>query len=299
MSSIKLLAFQGPRPRITDSLLPQEAASEAYNVRLDNGSIRPFYRSASADDPLPFSGAVDPFVPTDLFRFLLVSTDCWAAWTDTPKVYIADVAQLTNAAYTPPSLTLPAYIEADSWQFLFARSGDYASYGYWNNVGNTASWYWSQAGNVYPSVLPTMSQVQTPTFTFSDNRVTEPDEASYYRVELAVNELDAASSVGIYDPDTNGLLFTIDHDTGLGLLTGFDFSDSGPDQILGSIASPARLYFIIHTKIVHTGDAGDGSAGITLTILQRAGAGPATVTGTLTLGTSYFYSRYNPHLPIP
>lgn len=71
MPSIKLAGFRGEQPHIIPRMLPESAAQQAFNCRLDNGGLTPTRRPVFYDD----AGGID-------HKTIVLFDDEWLSWSD-------------------------------------------------------------------------------------------------------------------------------------------------------------------------------------------------------------------------
>ena len=73
MSVIKLAGFQGELPSLIPRILPESAAQEAYNVRLDDGGLTPFRmpREVASLPPLPLNST---------YKTIYKHNENWLGW---------------------------------------------------------------------------------------------------------------------------------------------------------------------------------------------------------------------------
>lgn len=71
MAVIKLAGFSGEQPRITPRMLPDTAAQQAVNARLDDGALTPIRKPVFSDD-------IDDTDAQTIYRF----GDDWLSWPD-------------------------------------------------------------------------------------------------------------------------------------------------------------------------------------------------------------------------
>lgn len=86
MAVIKLAGFQGELPSLIPRILPESAAQEAYNVRLDDGGLTPFRR--------PREVALLPQPPLNsTYKTIYKHNENWLGWDKAVSVVPGPVAQ--------------------------------------------------------------------------------------------------------------------------------------------------------------------------------------------------------------
>jgi len=84
MPAIKITGFSGEQPRIIPRLLPAAAAQSAFNVRLDDGGLSPYYEPSAVS-------SLDP--PSGTYLTLYRHGDTWLGFEDQVNLAQGPVAQ--------------------------------------------------------------------------------------------------------------------------------------------------------------------------------------------------------------
>jgi hypothetical protein len=84
MPAIKITGFSGEQPRIIPRLLPAAAAQSAFNVRLDDGGLSPYYEPSSVSSLS---------APTGSYLTLYRHGDTWLGFEDQVNLAQGPVAQ--------------------------------------------------------------------------------------------------------------------------------------------------------------------------------------------------------------